>query len=71
MSCTTKRNSVVDIMKGIAIMLVVIGHTYNKYLYNFISLFHIAIFFIISGYCFNIIYLETKASFFELLDSVQ
>lgn len=67
MSCVTKRNSVVDIMKGIAIILVVIGHTYVKYIYNFISLFHVAIFFIISGYCFNNAYLETRYSFLELL----
>lgn len=67
MSCVTKRNSVVDIMKGIAIILVVIGHTYVKYIYNFISLFHVAIFFIISGYCFNNAYLETRKSFLELL----
>lgn len=67
MSCVTKRNSVVDIMKGIAIILVVMGHTYTKYIYNFISLFHVTIFFIISGYCFNNAYLETRKSFFELL----
>ena len=49
MSCVTKRNSVVDIMKGIAIILVVIGHTYTKYIYNFISLFHVTIFLLFRG----------------------
>lgn len=45
------REKKIDIIKGIAIVLVVVAHTgiANK----FISLFHMAVFFIASGYCFD------------------
>ncbi|MDY6190310.1 MAG: acyltransferase family protein [Treponema sp.] len=48
-----QRNLTIDIMKGICIVLVVLGHTYNTYTTNFIYLFHVGVFFILSGYCFN------------------
>ena len=47
------RNSTVDTMKGILICMVVLGHTYNPFFTDFIYLFHVGVFFIISGYCFN------------------
>ena len=39
-------------MKGILILLMVLGHTYVFYK-NLIYLFHIPVFFMISGYCWN------------------
>lgn len=47
-----ERNKTIDSIKGIAIILVVLGHAYAPFI-NFISLFHMAIFFIVSGYCWN------------------
>lgn len=46
------RNDAVDIMKGIAILSVMIGHSYwcPTWLYTFIFSFHIPLFFLISGY---------------------
>ena len=47
-----KRNSKIDILKGIAILLVVMGHTCfggTEYIY----LFHMAVFFMASGYFFR------------------
>ena len=49
----TKRNIQMDIVKGLAIALVVIGHT-RKPGWNFIYLFHMAVFFIASGYFYNL-----------------
>jgi fucose 4-O-acetylase-like acetyltransferase len=45
-----------DIMKGIGILLVVLGHSLpssriGNYVYNFIYSFHMPLFFIVSGYC--------------------
>ena len=42
----------IDIMKGILILLMVLGHTYVVYK-EFIYLFHMAVFFMISGYCWS------------------
>lgn len=42
----------IDIMKGILILLMVLGHTYVAYK-EFIYLFHMAVFFMISGYCWS------------------
>lgn len=46
------RNNIIDVMKGLAILCVMIGHTYwcPRWLYIFIFSFHIPLFFIISGY---------------------
>ena len=62
------RNVVIDCMKGILIILVVLGHTYNEFCNNFIYLFHVGLFFTLSGYCFNQKYTE---SFSSLMDIVQ
>lgn len=61
------RDITLDIMKGICIILVVLGHTYTPYISNFIYLFHVAVFFMISGVCFNEKYLESANNFFVLL----
>ena len=51
---TSSKNKVewIDIMKGILILLMVLGHTYVAYK-EFLYLFHMASFFMISGYCWN------------------
>ncbi|MBM6961650.1 acyltransferase family protein, partial [Bacteroides caecigallinarum] len=44
------RNTVIDIMKGIGIILMVVGHAgCPTFLYNFIYTFHMPLFFMISG----------------------
>lgn len=50
--CKTKRDVTLDIVRGIGIILMVIGHI-GYPLNSFIYLFHMALFFIISGYFFN------------------
>lgn len=47
-----KRNPVIDILKGLGIILMVAGH--SGFLFTrFIYLFHMAIFFMASGFCFK------------------
>ncbi len=50
-----KREIWLDILKGIAILLVIIGHgpTISNRLYEFIWAFHMPLFFLISGYTFK------------------
>lgn len=43
----------IDILKGIGIILVVIGHNSSGVLRNFIYTFHMPLFFIISGFLFS------------------
>lgn len=55
-----KRYDELDLMKGIGIILVYLGHSFNlkglennfifSYLYNTISSFHMPLFFLISGF---------------------
>ena len=45
-----KRNEDIDVVKGIAIILMVVGHTFMPGR-NFIYLFHMAVFIIASGFC--------------------
>lgn len=47
-----ERNIQIDISRGIGIILIVMGHTAFRYT-HFIYLFHVAIFFIITGYLFK------------------
>lgn len=47
-----ERNISIDIIKGIGIILMVGGHCGMPFT-HFIYLFHMAIFFMASGYCFN------------------
>ncbi len=49
-----KRDETIDIARGIAIILMCIGHAYcPKGLQTFIYMFHMAFFFMSSGYFFN------------------
>lgn len=47
-----KRDESIDLLKGIAIILVVYGHTW-PFCRNFIYLFHISVFLMASGYCYR------------------
>lgn len=47
-----KRNPVIDILKGLGIILMVAGHSGFPFT-RFIYLFHMAIFFMASGFCFK------------------
>ncbi len=51
-----KRTSWIDIAKGIAILLVFLGHTISLpyEIARFIYFFHMPTFFLLSGYCFNL-----------------
>lgn len=49
------RNLEIDIIKGLTISLMVLGHTGFKF-HHFIYLFHMAIFFIVAAYCYNVAY---------------
>lgn len=51
----------IDLLKGISIVLVVVGHTFTSF-NNFIYLFHIAVFLMASGYCWR-----NKVSNFEAM----
>lgn len=54
----------IDLIKGIAVILVVIGHNLQDemILFKIIYSFHVPLFFLISGYCFNIRELDTFSS---------
>ena len=59
-----KRNDAVSIAKGIAIILMVIGHARcNLWLEHYVSMFHMPLFLFMSGYCFKEAYLETPFTF--------
>ena len=68
---TKKRNYAIDCLKGFAIILVVLGHVMDGYLktdiflnqrnyifniFNYIYAFHMPLFFIISGFVFQLAY---------------
>lgn len=48
-----QRYNWIDVMKGIGIIVVVIGHIFGGYLKDFIFLFHMPLFFFISGYLYK------------------
>lgn len=61
---TKKKNPTISICKGIAIILMVIGHAEAPGLItNFIYLFHMPLFFIAAGYFFSRKYLDTPWQF--------
>ena len=59
-----ERNGTIDVARGIALFLVVLGHlvTANSITFNWIFSFHMPIFFFLSGMCFNF---EKYNSFLE------
>ncbi len=64
MSSNTKFNPTFSIMKGIAIISVVLGHCpVFPFVGNFVNQYHLAVFFFVAGYFFNEKYLETPKIF--------
>lgn len=58
MSIANRDNSI-SMTKGLAIILMVISHApFSKIGWQFISMFHMPLFFIVSGYCFKENYLN-------------
>ena len=58
------RNNVISICKGIAIILMVLGHTEGPgFLMHIVYLFHMPIFFITAGYFFSRKYLSDPWTF--------
>ena len=57
----SKRVPELDIVKGLCIIFMVIGHTSWKYMYIFL-LFHMAVFFMVSGYLFQDRYADSVKS---------
>lgn len=49
---STNRDVTLDIVKGIGILCVVVAHAHAPFS-NFVYLFHMALFFMASGYCYN------------------
>lgn len=47
------RNATFDILKGIGILLVIIGHTFMKEIGPYIQAFHMPLFFVVAGYFFK------------------
>ena len=61
-----QRNNIISIAKGIAIILMVVGHAEApELLTNFIYTFHMPLFFITAGYFFSLKYLSDPWSFCE------
>lgn len=59
-----RKDSIISIAKGIAILLMVIGHSGCPIeMERFIYMFHMPFFFFISGYCFKAKYLESGIAF--------
>lgn len=61
------RNKTYDVLKGLLIILVVMGHT-QFFGHDFVFLFHMGCFFIISGYFFDFKKVENKK---ELIDYIK
>lgn len=57
------KNNYISIAKGIGIILMVAGHCRFPYLLDFIYMFHMPLFFFISGWCFKIKYLSEFHNF--------
>ena len=51
-----ERNPAVAYVKGICIILMVYCHAGGPYGHDFIYMFHMLVFFFMSGFCFNIKY---------------
>lgn len=59
-----RRSNIINIAKGLGIMLMVIGHSCcPQWLHNFIYVFHMPLFFFLSGYCFNDKYANDRITF--------
>lgn len=64
---STLRYNNVSVAKGVGIIMMVIAHSFASpnLMTNFICLFHMPIFYFLSGYCFKDKYLTAKLRFFK------
>lgn len=63
-SNSKKYNPTFAIMKGIAIISVVIGHcSFNPFIEDFVNQYHLAVFFFVAGYFFKTKYLSNTKMF--------
>lgn len=61
---TQQRSDIINIAKGMGIILMVIGHSgCPQWLHDFIYVFHMPLFFFLSGYCMKADYLDKKLLF--------
>lgn len=59
------RNTSVSIAKGLAIILVVLGHSWvNSAIESFVLMFHVPAFFLLSGYCFKDKHLQNPKGYY-------
>lgn len=63
---SNKRNPIIDIMKGIGIFFVVVGHC-GIPIGLFIYTFHMALFFMLSGYCLSSKYSASPSGWYKLI----
>lgn len=60
----TQYDDSVSIAKGIGIMLMVLGHSgFYQYGTALLGMFHMPLFFFISGYCFNLRHLDNWSGY--------
>lgn len=62
---TNKYDSTFSIMKGVAIISVVIGHCSIPWIEGFVNQYHLAVFYFIAGYFFNPSYFDTPWIFIK------
>lgn len=67
MSCNSQRISWCDSARGLAILLVIVAHSFGdgNFIKNFIYSFHIPLFFILSGYCLK--FNKNRCNLFTIL----
>lgn len=59
------RNMTMDIMKGLGITYVVLGHTHVNPMHDFVYLFHMPLFYFVSGYFYNDDYTNKPIALFK------
>lgn len=61
-----QRNDTITMMKALAIICMVVGHSYTRSpIEGFVGLFHMPVFFFCSGYCFKVKYLDDFLSYMK------
>lgn len=63
----TKRNCLMDIMKGLGVIAIVVGHANQGEVSHFVYLYHMPLFFFISGYFYNDAYSQSVEGIITLI----